>query len=92
MAGTLENKQTDEAHATGAAPATADPVAPEGATVAPETLPAAPEDASRLCANCAALLEDGQDWCLECGAAQPGRIGSRPGWRPALTVVLLTAA
>jgi hypothetical protein len=51
----------------------------------------APDDASRLCANCAALLSDGQDWCLECGTAQPGRLGDRPGWRPALTVVAVTA-
>jgi hypothetical protein len=40
--------------------------------------------------NCAALLEDGQDWCLECGTAQPGRLGSKPGWRPALVVVAIT--
>ena len=88
MAGTLENKQTEETlPADAAAPAT-----PEGAPpAAPETLPSAPDDASRLCTNCAALLAEGQDWCLECGTAQPGRIGSKPGWRPALTVVLLTA-
>jgi hypothetical protein len=64
---------------------------------APPTPPAAdggvrvPDDASRLCVNCAALLAEGQDWCLECGTAQPGRIGGRPGWRPALTIVAVTA-
>jgi hypothetical protein len=75
MAGTLDRPDT---------------TAPETPPQAPETLPSAPDDASRLCANCAALLSDGQDWCLECGTAQPGRIGSKPGWRPALVVVLLT--
>nr|MDQ5809041.1 hypothetical protein [Actinomycetota bacterium] len=65
-------------------------------TPAPEVTPSAPEveeqvvvpdDASRLCVNCAALLEEGQDWCLECGTAQPGRITGKPGWRAALVVV-----
>jgi hypothetical protein len=32
----------------------------------------------------------GQDWCLECGNAAPGRLGARPGWRAAFTVVGLT--
>jgi uncharacterized protein (DUF736 family) len=31
-----------------------------------------------------------QDWCLECGSAQPGRLGRKHGWRAALTVVALT--
>jgi len=31
-----------------------------------------------------------QDWCLECGTAAPGRLGARPGWRAAFTVVGLT--
>jgi hypothetical protein len=35
-------------------------------------------------------MADGQDWCLDCGTAQPGRLGVRPGWRAALTVVALT--
>ncbi|HEX8208495.1 MAG TPA: hypothetical protein VF587_20710 [Solirubrobacteraceae bacterium] len=99
MAGTLDNNQTEEALAAhtavdGSATATngASPAeAPAPPLAPPETLPSAPDDASRLCVNCAALLEEGQDWCLECGTAQPGRIGSKPGWRPALTVVLLTA-
>ncbi|HEX2085034.1 MAG TPA: hypothetical protein VHF89_05085, partial [Solirubrobacteraceae bacterium] len=69
------------------------PPAPEGAAAAP---PApldvvVPDDASRLCVNCAALLAEGQDWCLECGTAQPGRLGGRPGWRAALTVVAVVA-
>lgn len=42
------------------------------------------------CATCGAAMEAGQDWCLECGSAAPGRLGQRPGWRAALTVVSLT--
>ncbi|MDP2712598.1 MAG: hypothetical protein Q8O56_15395 [Solirubrobacteraceae bacterium] len=36
-------------------------------------------------------MERGQDWCLECGTAAPGRIGDRPGWRAAFGVVGLTS-
>jgi len=32
-------------------------------------------------------MERGQDWCLDCGRAAPGRLGARPGWRAAFTVV-----
>ncbi len=35
-------------------------------------------------------MERGQDWCLECGTAAPGRLGAKPGWRAAFTVVGLT--
>ena len=35
-------------------------------------------------------MERGQDWCLECGTAAPGRLGTKPGWRAAATVVGLT--
>jgi hypothetical protein len=31
-----------------------------------------------------------QDWCLSCGTAAPGRLGQRPGWRAAVTVLALT--
>ncbi len=37
-------------------------------------------------------MERGQDWCLECGTAAPGRLGARPGMRAAATVVGLTLA
>jgi RNA polymerase subunit RPABC4/transcription elongation factor Spt4 len=73
MAGTLEDPKTQEV---------APPVTP-----VEEQAVVVPDDASRLCVNCAALLEEGQDWCLECGTAQPGRITGRPGWRAALVVV-----
>jgi hypothetical protein len=84
MAGTIENPNTDTAEAPADAAATAN-----GAAPAPPATPdvVVPDDASRLCVNCAALLEEGQDWCLECGTAQPGRISGKPGWRAALTVV-----
>jgi len=35
-------------------------------------------------------MQRGQDWCLECGTAAPGRLGARPGWRAAFTVVSVT--
>jgi hypothetical protein len=42
------------------------------------------------CATCGAAMQRGQDWCLECGNAAPGRLGARPGWRAAFTIVGLT--
>jgi hypothetical protein len=53
--------------------------------------------AGRTCTNCEAPLQDGQEWCLQCGAGQPGSLGSeRPNWRPlstlALVAILLTGA
>jgi hypothetical protein len=35
-------------------------------------------------------MAPGQDWCLDCGSAAPGRLGGRPGWRAALTIAALT--
>lgn len=55
---------------------------PEGAASA-----TAPDFA---CEVCGAGMERGQDWCLDCGTAAPGRLGGRPGWRAAFTVVGLT--
>jgi hypothetical protein len=54
-----------------------------------------PEDATVVvpdfaCEACGAAMQAGQDWCLECGTAAPGRLGARPGWRAAFTVVSLT--
>lgn len=39
------------------------------------------------CESCGAGMLRGQDWCLECGTAARGRLGARPGWRAAFTVV-----
>lgn len=50
----------------------------------------APE--ARPCDACGAAMAPGQDWCLECGTAAPGRLGSRPGMRAAATVVSLALA
>src|ERR1700761_9433007 len=51
--------------------------------------PAPPE--VRTCPKCSAPLEDGQDWCLNCGEAQPGgRRMALPGKRATATVLALT--
>ena len=65
------------------------PAAPEAAPPPPDgaVLATAPDFA---CETCGAAMERGQDWCLECGTAAPGRLGARPGWRAAFTVVGLT--
>ena len=34
-------------------------------------------------------MQPEQDWCLNCGTAAPGRLGERPGWRAASTVIAL---
>jgi hypothetical protein len=59
-------------------------VAAEEAVV-PAAAPAAP--AERACDTCGNAMAPGQGWCLECGTAAPGRLGGRPGWRAAVTVV-----
>jgi hypothetical protein len=43
-----------------------------------------------VCANCSAPMAVGQDWCLECGTAVPGRYGRGPGLRSSLGVVGVT--
>jgi hypothetical protein len=54
--------------------------------------PEAPEAVARTCKTCGNGMAAGQDWCLECGTAAPGRLGRRPGLRAAATVVGLTIA
>lgn len=44
-----------------------------------------------LCAYCNSPLQGDQQWCLHCGACEPGSLGERPSMRP-LTVLALTAA
>ena len=65
------------------------PATPEAAPPPPDgaVLATVPDFA---CETCGAAMERGQDWCLECGTAAPGRLGARPGWRAAFTVVGLT--
>jgi hypothetical protein len=62
----------------------------------PEAAPPPPDGAvaatapDYACEVCGGAMERGQDWCLECGSAAPGRLGARPGWRAAFMVVGLT--
>jgi hypothetical protein len=58
-----------------------------------QTATAAPVEAPpevRTCPTCQAPLEDGQDWCLNCGEAQPSRRIGLPGKRATATVMALT--
>jgi len=50
----------------------------------------APEAVVRVCDSCGATMDSAQDWCLECGTAAPGRLGSRTGWRSMGTIIALT--
>lgn len=68
-------------------PADAAPAAGTGERGDQAALAQAPDFA---CASCGAGMDAGQDWCLECGTAAPGRLGTRPGWRAALTVTSAT--
>jgi hypothetical protein len=61
---------------------------PEGATPAQTQFEGPP---SHVCAHCETPLQEGQQWCLNCGACEPGSLGERPSWRP-LTTLALTAA
>lgn len=65
---------------------------PEGP---PDTTPAQPHQVgtppTRACAHCGTPLQEGQQWCLQCGACEPGSLGEGPHWRP-LTVLALLAA
>lgn len=58
--------------------------------------PTPPAPRGRTCANCDAPIQEGQQWCLHCGAAQPGSLAERQSWRPltalALAAVLLVGA
>jgi hypothetical protein len=67
------------------APAPVAETPPAPAAAVPE-----PGAAARACASCGAAMDAGQDWCLTCGSAAPGRLGGRPGWRPAFTIAALT--
>jgi hypothetical protein len=48
--------------------------------------------ATVTCAKCDAPIQEGQQWCLQCGAAQPGSLGERPAWRPLAAVAVVSAA
>lgn len=44
------------------------------------------ETPARTCNECGSAMLEEQDWCLTCGTARPGRLGTRPGWRAAAAV------
>lgn len=44
----------------------------------------------RECANCGAPMQEGQDWCVRCGAARPGLLRRRPGWLTGAAVLAAT--
>ena len=67
------------------------PVAPPEPPPEAPSEPKAPAPGARTCGACGAEMAPGQDWCLACGTAAPGRLGARPGWRAASTVTGLTA-
>jgi hypothetical protein len=72
-----------------AEPVVAPEVAPEPPRETPPEQAPAPAEAAQTCQACGAAMEADQDWCLACGAAAPGRLGQRPGWRAASTVIAL---
>jgi hypothetical protein len=63
-----------------------------GAPPPDEGLTAPASASARACPNCGAALDDGQDWCLQCGAGAPGSLAADgPGWRSAATILAATA-
>jgi len=76
-------------------PAVADPEQPSTETpgaappgVAPETPDSTHAAAGPNCAKCGAPLQEGQDWCLQCGAGAPGSLdGGGPSWRSAAAIL-----
>jgi len=36
-------------------------------------------------------MQEGQDWCLQCGAGAPGSLGAGPGWRTGGAILAVTA-
>ena len=74
-------------------PATAGPEQaqsePAGAQPEPPQDPGVGAARQRVCANCGAQMEAGQDWCLQCGAGAPGSLGgSGAPWRSGATVLV----
>ncbi len=43
------------------------------------------------CTKCGSPLQEGQDWCLQCGTAKPHLLGGGPGWRTAIAILGATA-
>ncbi|HEY2142292.1 MAG TPA: hypothetical protein VGG98_09570 [Solirubrobacteraceae bacterium] len=58
----------------------------------PDTPPPAVAPSTPACVNCGAPLDDGQDWCLQCGAGAPDSLGgAASSWRSAATILTATA-
>ncbi|HXA54306.1 MAG TPA: zinc ribbon domain-containing protein [Solirubrobacteraceae bacterium] len=68
--------------------ATAAPLAPGAGGGGPDASDFPP---AHECPHCGTPLQEGQQWCLNCGACEPGSLEERPNWRP-LSVLALTAA
>ncbi len=52
--------------------------------------PGAQAPVERPCPTCGSPLEEGQEWCLECGTATTSGGRGLPGWRTAAAVIAVT--
>lgn len=43
------------------------------------------------CAKCGSPMQEGQDWCLQCGTAKARLFGGAPGWRTGIAILGSTA-
>jgi hypothetical protein len=43
------------------------------------------------CAKCGSPMQEGQDWCLQCGTGKPQGFGGGPGWRIGVAILGATA-
>jgi hypothetical protein len=39
------------------------------------------------CSKCGLPLQEGQDWCLQCGTGAPGSLSGGPGWRTGIAIL-----
>jgi hypothetical protein len=70
----------------------APPGAPAGAPEGPSPVSPTPAAAAeRRCTKCAAPLQPGQDWCLQCGAGAPGSLGAG-GWHVGGAILAVAVA
>ncbi len=43
------------------------------------------------CPKCGSPMQEGQDWCLQCGTGKPQGFGGGPGWRTGVAILGVTA-
>ena len=43
------------------------------------------------CAKCGSPMQEGQDWCLQCGTGRPRSLAAGPSWRTGVTILGATA-